>query len=386
MDSTKLKRGLTVLAIAGAAIMLVTQHRIQAKLREENRSLRQQIAQLQAGNGGPSHRGLRARSTPTPRLPAPPMKAAASPAGPIEDVQSTNSLARLRETMVKLTAAQVESYLKANRRDAASLLAAFRATGDQALLQEAMQKYPHDPQVDFEAVFTKNASPEERRQWLDAFEQAAPENALANYLSALDYFKAGQTDQAVQELIAASGKPQFQDYRLEAAQDDEEAYLAAGYSVAEAKMLAVAQLPLPQFQPLREMARDYLIPLADSYQQVGDGTSEQAALQMALNLAQRLEDPPGDYTLLSQLVGMAIERQAFSTMDPNNPCGDNGQTIQDRLSQITQQKAALQDLGQQFGALTQTMSDQDWISYRDRQMMFGQEAAMQWVVSKYGHN
>ena len=69
--------------------------------------------------------------------------------------------------------------------------------------------------------------------------QSAPENALANYLSALDCFKAGQTDQAVQELIAASDKPQFQDYSLNSVQDDEETYLAAGYSEAEAAAVAL---------------------------------------------------------------------------------------------------------------------------------------------------
>ena len=59
----------------------------------------------------------------------------------------------------EVTGEQVESYLKENQRSAASLLASSRVTRDQALLQEAMEKYPHDPQVDFAAVFKKDASP-----------------------------------------------------------------------------------------------------------------------------------------------------------------------------------------------------------------------------------
>jgi RNA polymerase sigma factor (sigma-70 family) len=387
MAMTKLKAGIIgAVIVASVLTPLVIQHQAQVKLREENQSLRQQVdrlAQLTAGNERLSHLLARSRSSPTPRLPAPPMQATAPPATlPTEDLQSTNLIARFKDKDLKLTAEQVESYLKVNRRDAASLLAAFRTTGDPALLQEAMQKYPGDPQVAFEAVFKKDVSPEERRQWLDAFKQSAPDNALANYLSALDYFKAGQTDQAVQELVAASVKPQFQDYRLEAAQNDIEAYLAAGYSVAEAKTLGVSQLGLPQLQPLRELARDYLIPLANSYQQAGDETSSQAALQMGLNLAQRLEVPPG--FLINGLVGMAIERIAFSAMDPNSPYGGDGQTVQDRLNQLDQQKAALRELGQQFDTLRPTLSDQDWINYRDRDMNFGEVAAMQWVVSKHG--
>jgi len=30
------------------------------------------------------------------------------------------------------------------------------------------------------------------------------------------------------------------------------------------------------------------------------------------------------------------------------------------------------------------MSDQDWINYINRRMLFGEAAAMQWLVSKYG--
>jgi hypothetical protein len=79
---------------------------------------------------------------------------------------------------------QIESYLEQNRRSAESLLAAFRLTRDRALLQEAAEKYPNDPRVHYagwiSAYRDDNSSPEERRQWLEAFKQSAPGNALAN--------------------------------------------------------------------------------------------------------------------------------------------------------------------------------------------------------------
>ena len=92
-----------------------------------------------------------------PRLPAPPMQVTAQPnAPPTEDLQSTNVYARFKDKAPKLTAEQVEAYLKANGRKASSLLAAYRTSGDPALLKEAMEKYPNDPQVAFEAVFAKD--------------------------------------------------------------------------------------------------------------------------------------------------------------------------------------------------------------------------------------
>src|SRR5947209_20570363 len=42
----------------------------------------------------------------------------------------------------KLTSEQIRRYLDANRRNAASLLAAYRTTGDAGLLEEAKQKFP----------------------------------------------------------------------------------------------------------------------------------------------------------------------------------------------------------------------------------------------------
>jgi hypothetical protein len=71
-------------------------------------------------------------------------------------------------------------------------------------------------------------------------------------------------------------------------------------------------------------------------------------------------------------------------MDPSSPYGGNGQTVQDQLNQLAQQGVALKELVAQYDPLVETMSDQDWIGYTDRRMIFGEEAAMRWVVGKYG--
>ena len=379
MTMTKLKLGLGALVIAGATTALVVQHQAQIKLREENQFLRQQMAKLQTENERLS------KHPPTPHLPAPPMHVTAQPnASPTKDLQSTNLYARLKGKHLKLTAEQVEAYLKANGRKASSLLAAYRTSGDPALLQEAVQKYPNDPQVAFEAVFDKDLSPEQQRQWLNTFEKSTPDNALANYLSALNYFKAGQTDQAVQELIAADGKAQFQDYSAGRIQDDEEAYLSAGYSMADAETFAVYQEALlPQPSELRQFIHD-ISDLAKSYQQAGDATSAQDALQMIADLGQRYENASPGEIVVSQNVGISIERFALGAMDPNSPYGGDGQTVQDRLNQLGQQIAAHIELAKQVDPLQQTMSDQDWISYSDRMKAFGEEVAWRWLVNKYG--
>ncbi len=379
---TKLQLTFTALLIAGATTTLVIQHHTQERLREENQALQQQNAQLQSENAGLSDQFAQTKKAREPRPAVPPMQIATKTPSPMGESQATNLYTRFGNEPPKLTAEQVEVYLKANGRKAASLLAAYRTSGNAALLKEAMQNFPSDPKVAFEAILKGDLTPEQRRQWLNNFEQTAPDNALANYLSARDYLKAGQTDQAVQELMAASGKRQFQDYTLERAQNDAEAYLAAGYSAAASKLIG-SQVELPQLLELKQLGQQ-MVDLSSTYRQVGDQASAQAVLQIAASLGQSYGAGSAGDGAISHLVGLAIERNALSAMNPNSPYGDGGQTVQDRLNQIAQQKEMFNALVQQSEPLLQTMPDQDWISYIDRIQSFGEEAAMRWLVTKHG--
>src|SRR5262249_5793315 len=152
-------------------------------------------------------------------------------------------------------------------------------------------------------------SPEERRPWLEALKQSDPNNALANYLSARAYFSSGQSDQAVRELIAASGKQELKDYSLEFIQNAEEAFLAAGYSVAEAKTISTTGLTLPQLGEIRQLGQD-MVNLANSYRQAGDEASAQATLQIAANLGQGYRAASAEQ-LASQFVGFTVEKLAL---------------------------------------------------------------------------
>jgi hypothetical protein len=84
------------------------------------------------------------------------------------------------------------------------------------------------------------------------------------------------------------------------------------------------------------------------------------------------------------MIGMIIEGNAFNAMDPASPFGDAGQTVQDQINQLAQQRASLKELGDQFNSVTPMMSNQDWINYRDRELSSGQVAAARWAVGKYG--
>jgi hypothetical protein len=342
---------------------------------------------------------LTAKHVLKPRLPAPRIAATALVAEPPPaDTPPQNLIARLLhgEDSFKLKLPQVEAFLRDNRRNAESLLAAFRATEQKAFLQEAVAKYPNDPRVNFAACLAAlnrpDATPDERRQRLEAFQQSAPDNALPDYLSAREHFKSGQPDQAIQDLVAASVKPQFQDYSGDFVQNTEEAYRAAGYSEAEAKAIAACSLPLPQLAQLRQLG-DNVTELAAAYRQAGDEASAQAALRMGLDLAQRVGEPSGSHFLVSDLVGLKIESHLLESLDPARPYDDAGHTVKDRLDTLAQRREEIKRLGEPstwlggerrdvLVALWEEMPPQDLIRFFDRVKVSGEREALRWALDK----
>ncbi len=327
-----------------------------------------------------------------PHLPAPSPSPPSEPPQP--EPEPTNIVARLRYGLgiASLTLAQVQPYLEANRRNAGSLLAAFWATGDRGLLQEAKERYPRDARVNLVAYFTgpfdsrQPASPE-RRELLESFKQSNPENALGHYLVARDCFKAKQTDKAAEELTAAAGKMRFEDYSTYFMQDSEEAWRAAGFSEVEAKAIACACLRIDPLVEVKGLGED-LVALANAYQKAGDATSAQAVLRIGLTLGDQL-DQPGAVLLMRNQAGLRIQSEVLSALAPSTPYDDSGRTVAERLAEIAQRREALHSLGKQFLPAPQAPSDldpsdSDLVSFFDRQKTFGAESALLWFVSRQG--
>jgi hypothetical protein len=383
MSMTKTQLVVAGVLLGGAAVIVVCQQHSQTALRRENEALRQNLAQLSLQNESLSNDLARISSASISKFSAAPKPDSNAPQS-LRESPSTNLITTLVHggEVPPLTPAQLTRYLEDNHRSSASLLAAYRTSGDRALLDEAMEKYAGDPEVAFEAALRKDITPAERAQWLEAFKKAAPENPLPNYLSAVDYFKSGQTGQAVQELLTASSRQGFADYTLERIQADTEAYRSAGYSEAEAKMAAAWGVTLPQLIQLKTLAQNS-VELARSYGQGGDANSSQAMLQAAIGLGQQLDASSANgVPMVTRLVGIAIERMALSAMDPSTAYGDG--TVQQQLDQLVQRRSSMQNLVKQLAPFQDQMTSEDWLTYNERTLGFGEENAIGWLLTKYG--
>lgn len=281
----------------------------------------------------------------------------------------------------KLTEAQTESFLLKNGRGAANLLAAFRTSGAVRYLHEAMDKWPADPQVAFEALANAGLSAAERRQWVDALQKGSPDNSAGNYLSAIQHFRDGSREAAITELEIAFGKAKFDDLTLTRMQGNEEAYRSTGFSEAESHAAAMFQLPLPLLNEMRFLSKQ-IGEMSLSYTNEGDTASAEAIVKIAMNLGEQYW-ASGKSLLVHQQLGWDIAQDALRTLDPNSKFGSSDKTVQGLLDSMNLQRREISTLVRESVPLQKFMEPGDWIVYIDRMKLLGEPNAIRWLLAKY---
>lgn len=305
------------------------------------------------------------------------------------DGESVNSLTLPRE--------KIEEYLKLHNRNAASLMAAYHAwfdiehpeNGDDIhYLTEAATNFPNDPHVQL-TVLAHDVYPEDRRKWLDSFKASSPGNSLANYLSARDYFKNNQPDAAIKEILEASGKSQFADFTMESYLGGEEISRFGGAQpliTATAAMSAMVNDLSPELASMKGLAQ-CILDVQKQYLNSGDVASVQNLSQMTLGLADRLTGGDGGRFILSQLCGLATETIALKSLDQNTSYDFlGGETPEQRLEELKQQRLAFRELTQFFSVTFPQMTETERNSYTERVKIYGEAAAIRWLQQQHPKN
>jgi hypothetical protein len=279
---------------------------------------------------------------------------------------------------------RVEEWLALHHRSANSLLAAFQVLDDAGYLKEAATNFPDNPRVEL-TVLAHNPFPEDRRKWLDLYKASSPSNSLANYLSAQTYFQNGQSEAAVKDLVAATGKPDFDNYNLESQLDTEELGLFCGESplksieTARAGSTGDATLAI-----IRQLASQ----MADLQKQelnVGDADSAENLAQMGTILADQLGSGANGNYIANQLAAIAIESTMLEQLNSNAGYDFlGGETRGQRLRELRDQKAMLTKLMTDFNAVYPSLTDAGKVNFQERVKVYGEVAAMRWVVQQNG--
>jgi hypothetical protein len=371
MTMTKLQTAIIgAIVVAGVAMPLVIQH--QAKLREENQSLRQQIAQLKTDNEGLSSRVAQLKVAPAPRV-----EVSSTTNPPV--VQSPyEQLSEFLDSHHELAREEIEAYLQQNKRNAENLLAAYRMSHDQSYLREAATNFPNTPAVQF-AIIADKVFPDEQRKWIDAFKTSSPDNALAWYFSALDYFNSKQPDLAIQELAEATHRQSFDTYAAQASQAVEEMCDLAGWPPLAAKAWAPSSESASYLPSLKNLANQMVQTQQQDLTQ-GDAASanSMASMGMVLGNTLRAGDRP-----IAQLVGIAVEKNMLGQLDPAVNYDFVGRPVSEVLAELDRQKQAIRAALNAKDQVLPTLNEAELASYFERKKLYGEVNAVLWLQSKH---
>lgn len=271
----------------------------------------------------------------------------------------------------------LDRWFASGRTNAADLLAARQAGGGIEFLELALKQFPDDPRVLMAATLL-NKDPTVYRERLERFKSADPNNALADYLSAGNEFRAGNRQKALENLISATGKSGFNDYVLEAARTAEELYLHDGRSPAEAKALGSSTIQLPHLSQLKKLSQE-MATLQSEFLAAGDTAAAEQITHMGIRLGEQFSEGPGSMTLIGELVGLAIEKVILKNLRPEDSYDFLNGTAQDYLTRIEERRSSSRPDSAQFESWIRHAPEADILGYFDRLHAHGERAALNWM-------
>tara|TARA_Y100001934_G_scaffold192579_1_gene227157 strand:+ start:6320 stop:7474 length:1155 start_codon:yes stop_codon:yes gene_type:complete len=278
------------------------------------------------------------------------------------------------------TPEQLKAHVESNQNSAESMLAAFQASGDKAWLSNAALLHPDDPRVQF-AMITQKVDPERQREWLEKFKASDPENSLADYLSAAEHLRRGDSKAAIADMLAAEGKRNFEDYARSDIQSAEELYLNSGRDPTESKVSAAIQQKLPYLKDLRRFGHQ-LSGLQKQALENGDTAAHAELVQAGLGLGQRLSSEIGGKFLLNNVVGIAIEREVLHGLEPDQGYDYLEQTPREALGLLDEEMNNIKNTAKITGVIGQVPSF-DVAGFFDRIKLYGEYDALRWLSAKY---
>lgn len=282
-----------------------------------------------------------------------------------------------------LSSSEIEAYVQSNKRNAESLLAAYRVSTNISYLTEAAQRFPGDPDVQY-AVVASRAAPDVQRQWIEAYKASSPDNALPWYFSALEHYRTGSPKQAIEEIQAANRKPVFRADLAPTLQALQEMHVSAGRSADEGRVAAFQSAAhVPHLGQMRELAK--------AMQESINGLRQQGSVDQAYQIAgsglvlgSHLSAGGGSQTLINQLFGIALEQKFLQQLDPSATTDPFGRSVAEVRSAVENHRNSLKEHMKGFAGVIGGLSDVELSTYMERVKLYGEEAALVWVKAKHG--
>lgn len=278
------------------------------------------------------------------------------------------------------------AWLATRGRDAASLVAAWDITGEASLLDEAAEKFPHDPRVCIAMIARLSAEKGDSLPWIERLIALEPNNPEGHYLKIGPLMRSGDRDAALASLRAAVETKGKRDLHLrERMVTIREAVLASGAGIRDAARLAI-EAPMSRgattasFGGLSLLLHEEM----ESAKSAGDQERIIAAASLGLGASEHFR-ATDDRTLINDLVTMTLQKSMLAELPDDMEYGTTGQTIGQRRLAVNQQREEMQTFlkqGERLDGLREQATDAQIAGYTDQFLLHGEKAAMDWFAEQ----
>ena len=321
-----------------------------------------------------------------PHLSTPPHKSTRSSARPSGDAQpspfrnapeeqpgkdSLEALLAIADIRIP-SRPELESYLAANNHPAEGYLAAGMILQDSGLLREAVTRDSSNPHILFALASRDDFPAADRIEWARQLLEEQPRNPLASYLLASLTWDDRSKDSTLESLVKIDSRQGFQSFTSESMVALNDALRGTGCNPGGAALYATMAVDLPHLAPLLALSRNL-------QEHAKQAASREAALARQSNAALgSLLAGEGD--LLSKLVGLSIQNNAYAGLPADGPLPLAGVEPKALQLSIEQSRNHIRELSKATEALR--TSPELVEGYATRALVLGEIEALRWLNSR----
>ena len=292
----------------------------------------------------------------------------------LNEIPGADSLEELLAlTGVKLpTRSELDTHLANEGHPAEGYLAAGMILQDPNLMRAAIIREPSNPHILFALASRDDFPDDDRIQWARQLQEAQPDNSLASYLLAALTWENEAKNPALEILGKVDHPKRFHTFTSESLIALTETLAATGNNRAASAYYATLTVDLPHLAPLLTLSRN----LQDY--------AEQASPEEAL-IARRRNAGLGSFLvgeddMLSGLVGLSIQGNAYANLAPDAPLPIEDINPETLLLSIERRRNEFRELPLPTEAL-QT-SPELIEGYTMRALALGEIEALRWLRSR----
>ena len=271
---------------------------------------------------------------------------------------------------------ELENYLSSRNHSAEACLAAGLILQDTKFLKEALERDPSNTHALFTLASRRDLPSAQRLAWAGELHELQPENSLTSYLIARLNWESGDIDSALESLGRAHQQTGFRSFVSESMLAVTDALRATGSSPGGAALYSALSTEVPHLSELLSLSRN----LQEYWQ---EAPPEEAAILREQNatLGARLAGSAESEFIISELVGLAIQSNAYENLPQDAPFPLDGIDSQQLEQSIEQRRTQIRELHQPDPIKILRTSPDMIEGYATRVHALGELEALSWLRS-----